>query len=137
MTTYIDWRFLNENDEGWRQVRCLYAYLAPSTLEILYIGMAWNATVRERWKRSGKYQFWDDLEKERGIRNHCPLLGELSLPPRRRLTRALLCDVESLLIQQVQPWGNIQSRFSRISSTGLIVRCEGDWPVHHRVFRDQ
>ena len=41
----IHWRSLTLDDEGWKRVRCLYAYLAPETREILYIGKAWNATV--------------------------------------------------------------------------------------------
>lgn len=134
---YVHWRFLKPDDAGWSQIRCLYAYLAPRTREVLYIGKAWGVTVRARWNRSGKYDFWDDLEKQRGIRTHAPLLGEIALPRRHRMTHELLCDIESLLIQQVQPWGNIQSRVSRISRPDFTVACRGSWPGRRRVFRDE
>jgi len=134
---FVHWRHLTPDDEGWNEVGCLYAYLAPRTREILYIGKAWNATVRARWNRSGKYAFWEDLERQRGIHKHSPLLGEIALRPRQRLTRELLPDIESLLIQQVQPWGNIQSRVTRISRPRFVVVCRGAWPTRKKVFRDE
>jgi hypothetical protein len=132
----IHWRSLTLDDEGWNRVRCLYAYIALKTREILYIGKAWNATVRARWNRSGKYDFWDDLERQRGIHIHHPLIGEIELPPHHRLSRELLSDIESLLIHQVQPWGNIQSRSSRISRPGFTIKCLGVWPSRNRIFSD-
>lgn len=95
-----------------------------------------GGSVRARWNRSGKYDFWDDLEEQRGIKAHTPLLGEISLLAGERLTHAFLCDIEGLLIREVQPWGNIQSRKSRILRPGLVVRCRGSWPLHQKVFRD-
>lgn len=133
----VHWRHLTLDDEGWNQSGCLYAYLAPQTREVLYIGKAWSVTVRARWNRSGKYAFWADLERERGIRKHYALFGEIELPRSRRLTRALLSDIESLLIQRLQPWGNIQSRLSRIARPGFVVGCVGEWPGGDTVFRDE
>ena len=132
----VHWRHLQPDDVGWSQVRCLYAYVAPKAHEILYFGKAWGVTVRARWNRSGKYEFWDDLERERGIYKHGALLGEIALPPRQRLTHHLLCDIESLLIQQMLPWGNIQSRMTRISRPDFVVVCRGAWPARKKVFRD-
>lgn len=51
--------------------------------------------------------------------------GELESPMGTRLTGQLLADVESLLIYQEQPWGNIQSRISRNSRPGMRVHCSG------------
>ncbi len=135
-TAEVIWRFLRERDEGWSAIRCLYAYLAPRTKEILYIGKAWGVSVRERWSRSAKAEFWADLERRRGIRSHGVLLGELALPRNVRLTQHLLADIESLLIHELKPWGNIQCRDSRISRPGLMVRCRGSWPVGQTMYRD-
>lgn len=136
MRVEIHWQYLDEDHKGWRQARCLYAYIAPDQTEILYIGKSWGTTVRERWSRSGKAQFWDDLERQRGIWEHCPLIGEVALGNGRRLTHELICDIESLLIHHLQPWGNIQSRSSRISRPGLSVVCMGDWPLSKREYLD-
>lgn len=132
----IEWIWLDDGDDEWQASRCLYSYLAPRTREILYIGKAWGTTIRQRWSRVSKAAFWDDLEGERGIFHHAALAGFIQLPYGDRLTHELLCDIESLLIQQVGPWGNIQSRFSRIARPGMRLRCGGDWPHHKRVFCD-
>jgi hypothetical protein len=133
----IHWRPLLGRDEGWGAMQCLYSYLAPRTAEVLYIGKSWGVTVRGRWARSAKEGFWDDLETERGITKHVPLLGEIALFDGMRLSHQLLSDVESLLIREVQPWGNIQSKRSRISRPGLIVCCRGAWPMRRKLFRDE
>ena len=133
----VIWRPLDDDDDcGWKQIRCLYAYLASRTDEILYIGKSWSVPIRRRWNRSGKKGFWNDLETERKIGRHRVILGELSLLEKMRLTSALLSDTESLLISSVRPWGNIQAIRSRIARPGLIVRCRGDWPIRRKLFRD-
>lgn len=53
-----------------------------------------------------------------------------------RLTRELLSDIESLLICEVKPWGNIQCQLSRIARPGLKVVCGSDWPLSIKVFSD-
>lgn len=133
---YVLWRYLKPRDDGWRRLRCLYAYLVPRTREVLYIGKAWGVSVRARWRRSGKDAFWDDLERERRILKHVAVIGEILLPRSKRLSHELLCDIESLLIQQVQPWGNIQSRISRTARPGFVVVCRGAWPVRKKVYTD-
>lgn len=134
---YVIWRHLKPRDDGWRRLRCLYAYLAPRTREILYIGKAWSVSVRARWSRSGKDAFWHDLERERGILKHAALLGEVLLPHSKHLSHELLSDIESLLIHQVRPWGNIQARVSRIARPGFVVVCRGLWPSRTKVFTDK
>ncbi len=140
MTTFtvrIDWLPLeDEGAEAWRAQRCLYAYLIRPGDEIVYIGKSWGTTVRGRWRREAKESFWDDLERERGAFEHGVLVGVVSPPSSSRLTHELLCDTESLLIHQLQPWGNIQSRSTRIARPRMVVRCHGDWPHERRVFRD-
>jgi hypothetical protein len=92
--------------------------------------------VRARWHRFAKEGFWNDLEKHRKIKNHYTLLGEVNLAYKGRLTDQLLADVESLLILTEQPWGNIQSKQSRISRHGLVVQCSGTWPSRQEVYSD-
>jgi hypothetical protein len=132
----VTWHQLSEDHPGWSECRCLYAYTAPRTCEILYIGKAWGVTVRGRWNRAAKEKFWEDLERERGIHKHGALFGELQLTYPGRLSSELLSDVESLLIFQEQPWGNIQSRNSRIARPGLSVECVGKWPGGARIYMD-
>ncbi len=123
----VDWRDVSgDADESWDQLRCLYAYLAPNG-ELLYIGKAWGKTVRERWQREAKLHFWNDVERDLAVHEHCVSVGTLALLPNQRLTGELLADVESLLIQRTQPWGNLQCRTSRIERPGLIVQCRGHW----------
>lgn len=138
MTVEIRWREIGRDaDLAWRYSRVLYAYLDPSGKEILYIGKADGTTVRQRWTRSAKEGFWDDLERELGILEHLVFVGEPFLGAGTRLTRDLLADIESLLINRIKPWGNVASRRSRISRPGLVVRCLGDWLHPRRVFRDR
>ena len=132
----IDWKALRDDDPDWNYRGCLYAYLTTNSKEILYIGKAWGVTVRSRWSRSGKEKFWDDLETQRKIYKHIPIIGKLRLPSRQRLTAQLLADVESLLIGMEEPWGNIQSRDTRISRPGMTVECSGKWPGR-KVYHDK
>ena len=133
----VKWRTLGENDPGWDYSRCLYAILTPDGKEILYIGKAWGTSVRNRWSWSGKKEFWEDLRNQRGITHHTPLVGEVHLPRTCRLTRELLYDMESLLINQEKPWGNIQSRKTRIRRPGMEVKCVGEWPGKRSKYKDE
>jgi len=128
MEIKVEWEILEDTDSSWESCRCLYAYLAPKGKEILYIGKAWGTSVRNRWSRNGKEEFWEDLEKQRGIKYHIPLIGKIYLQVGRRLTGELLADVESLLINIEKPWGNIQSQKNRIGRPGMRVTCNGTWP---------
>ena len=120
----------------WSANRGLYAYVGPRN-EMLYIGKVDGTTVRQRWNRSGKETFWNDLERERVIFKTAVIFGEIELETGSRLTRELLADIESLLIKKLQPWGNIQSRNTRIPRLGLHVRCAGSWPLQKRQFYDK
>ncbi|MBI4248986.1 MAG: hypothetical protein HY611_05740 [Elusimicrobia bacterium] len=114
----------------------MYAYSTADLREILYIGKVDGTTIRQRWNRQAKANFWNDLEKKRKIYKHSVFAGEAGLPPNARLSMELLADIESLLIKRIAPWGNIQSRTARISRPGLRVRCLGDWPLRKREFLD-
>lgn len=132
----VQWRILTPQDEGWKSLRCLYAYLSHDQKEILYIGKAWGVSVRGRWNRAGKMRFWDDLENKRKIIKHLVLLGIVELTYSGRLTETLLMDIESLFIMGEQPWGNIQCKNSRIHRPGLIIKCEGTWPGKAKFYKD-
>jgi hypothetical protein len=64
------------------------------------------------------------------------LVGDRYLEPGRNFSSALLSDVESLLISELQPGANNKSRNSRISRPGLAVYCQGEWPFSEQVFID-
>jgi hypothetical protein len=131
----LDWHFVADDaDTRWSYTRGVYAYLAPRRSEVLYIGKADGCSVRDRW--NGKRQFWHDLEGTRGITSHRVIVADILSHGDCRLTRELLSDVESLLICEVKPWGNIQCQFSRIARQGLRVVCQGAWPLSHKVFSD-
>ena len=141
ITVTVNWQRVDHDDESglWNVSRGLYAYLnldAGEGEEILYIGKVDGTTVRRRWNRSGKQGFWDSLERERGIHSHGVIVGLIGLPAGRRLSGELVGDVESLLINRLCPWGNIQCRVSRISRPGLTVKCVGDWPAERQIFVD-
>lgn len=138
-TVVVNWLSPHEYPSLWDLRRGLYAYINvidEGEGEILYVGKVDGTTVRRRWNRSGKPNFWDSIESERQIYVHGVIVGVISIQPGRRLSRQLLYDVESLLINRICPWGNIQCRNSRISSPGLVVRCEGEWPLQQNLFID-
>lgn len=136
MLTTVRWRIASEDSDLWDYRRVLYAYFDEDDKEVLYIGKADRQTVRERRTRSAKKNFWDDLEKERNIYKTIVRVGEIWLEEGHKLSRELLLDAESLLIKRLRPWGNIQSRSTRILRPGLRVRCEADWPLNRREFHD-
>lgn len=137
MLITVHWSPLDNEGESplWFANRGLYAYVGPKN-EMLYIGKVDGTTVRQRWNRSRKEAFWNDLERERGVFKTAVIFGEIELETGSRLTRELLADIESLLIKRVQPWGNIQSRNTRIRRPDLHVRCAGSWPLQKSQFYD-
>ena len=138
-TVELRWTALRgDSDRWWGISPAIYAYLAPRADEILYIGKAdGGSSVRRRWDAADKDEFWDDLEGQRGIFERRAIASEFWLSPGARLTSQLVCDVESLLISEIKPWGNIACRGDRIRRPGLVVRCRGQaWPGR-RVFRDR
>lgn len=135
MILRLSWRaIVNDDDERWFYTRAIYAYLAPNSPEILYIGKCDGCTVRERSRN--KPMFWRDLERERGITHHGVMVAEIDPQMRFRLTRELICDIESLLISAVEPWGNVQCQLTRTARPGLKVLCDGAWPLRQKVFED-
>lgn len=49
-----------------------------------------------------------------------------------------VADVESLLVHQVKPWANTQGVKTRgIYRPGMVVYCQGQWPLRRRTFRDE
>jgi hypothetical protein len=126
----------SKTDPKWTWIRVLYAYLTPDQCGILYIGKAYKSSVRERWNFSAKEGFWQDLELGRKITKHIVIVGDILLPPGSNISEQLVSDVESLLIEQIKPWGNIQSTRTRISRPGLKVQCVGGWNGWSPEYRD-
>lgn len=123
------------NDPLWSFRGVLYAICRPRTCRILYIGKADYSSVRERFRCRSKDLLWNFLESEYGVSGTTLRVGGISTD--LRLTTELLSDVESLLIGQVQPVGNIQAMSSRTSRPGLRVSCTGDWPHRKKLFIDR
>lgn len=137
MRVLVHWAMLRtKHDPRWNDSMCLYAYLHPRDAEVLYVGKADYSTPRRRLSGDHKSALFDDLRTERQITRFRALHGSIIMLDGGRRTSQLIGDVESLVIKRVQPWGNIQSRVSRISRPGLSVECVGAWPLERSRFRD-
>jgi hypothetical protein len=78
---------------GVASTHVLYAYVHPDTGDILYIGMAWHRTIRQRFTDGDKRPLFDFLSNEFGLNGVDVRVGEVWM--HGRLTRQLLSDVES------------------------------------------
>lgn len=136
MSIEIDWQYTGGSDENIEFSRVLYAYLHPNTSEILYIGKADHCTVRERLFGTHKEAIFDEMMNDLRITVLHAIVGVPCMPEGRRYSSELLADIESLLIIELQPTYNTQSRKSRISRPGMVVRCMGDWPHERDRFID-
>jgi hypothetical protein len=133
----VEWLYTGPDEESLDYSRVLYAYLHPETSEVLYLGKADHCSVHERLRGPHKETIFRDIVAELRLSTLHAIVGLLSLPPERRFSSELLADVESLLIFELQPTYNIQSRQSRISRPGLVVQCSGDWPLRAKTFEDK
>ena len=130
----VQWELISP--EWWKARGCLYAILAPHTVEMLYLGIAWGSTVRQRWNYATKADLWDWIEKL-GHGEHYLIVGDFILRPENRLSKQLAFAVESLLIHSIKPPGNIQSMQSYTPRPGLRVYCDGrNWHERPRRFGD-
>lgn len=138
----LDWRQVAYGpgrwSDRWSYTLALYAVVHPDKDEILYLGKADGSTVRSRWNADDKHdRVWRRMEEERGLYKHTFIIGEFRMAVGSRLTRKLVCDVESLLIHDIKPWANSQNTKSRgYSRPGLLVSCQGHWPLKQKRFRD-
>lgn len=144
----LEHRRLQYADHKWQMSGVLYAYLDPSTAldpgtaEMLYIGKAVGCTVLQRLEAPDKNGFFADLKrkqrKDAGVVSVMvgmikPADGSMPI----RVTRELIADIESLLINKIKPWGNIQFlRQRNISRLGMRVKCAGDWPLEQNMYVD-
>jgi hypothetical protein len=137
MRVDVHWRKLGgqAEDPGCLQRCVLYAYYSPAA-ELMYVGKADKCSVAERSTRSAKSDFWDRYEEKTGHKEHIAVLGELELGEGKRFSSPLLSDVESLLINQIQPAFNTQCLVGRILRPGLVVCCQGYWPLPRNWFHD-
>ena len=138
----LDWRVpAHVWANRWNYSLALYAILHPTDDEFLYLGKADGATssVRDRWLAGDKHErVWRRIEEDRGLYRHRFIIGEFRLGEGQRLTRELVSDVESLLINELKPWANSKSIRSRgFRRPGMLVSCQGHWPCKRRMFRDQ
>ena len=131
----VEWSYTGPSEESLEFSRVLYAYLHPNTDEILYVGKADYCSVRERFGGAHKEEIFFNIIADHGLSTLHAIVGVLSTE--QRFSSELLSDVESLLIMATQPQYNRQSKKSRISRPGLIVRCSGDWPLKDKTFKDE
>lgn len=125
---------LSDEDELLERTGVLYAYVRPARpREILYIGKADRTSVWQRLNDPSKEIVFEKI----GTWQPQVLVGNIALQPGRRLSSEMLSDIESLLIFEVQPFGNTQSKQTRIRRPGLTVTCNGDWPHWQRLFVDR
>ncbi len=137
MRVDVYWRKLREpsEDEGWKQQCVLYAYYSPVE-ELMYVGKADFCSVGERSTPSAKRTIWERYVQETDHEGFIPAIGQLALPDGCRFSSLLLSDVESLLINQLKPLLNRQCVTTRTSRPGLIVCCQGYWPLMEHWFHD-
>jgi hypothetical protein len=124
-----------DDDSRWRHDLALYAYLAPIKAEIYYLGKCDRTSVRGRSSYSAKAGAWDCINKL--SKTHRVIVAEIEVT--QRLTRALLADIESLLIFTIQPCCNVQNTRSRGKHCrpGMRIECKGEaWPLSKRVYRE-
>lgn len=135
----LHWLDVNHDPERWNYSRALYAIVHPEKNEILYLGKADGSTVRQRWNAGDKHErVWYRIERELGVREHVLIVAEFRTSQGLRLTRQLLADIEGLLIYSLKPWANRQCVESRgITRPGMVVFCQGHWPIRKKTFRDQ
>lgn len=132
MKIEIKWTDITDDDDNplWSVRDVLYTYLHPTKDEILYIGKCSSTTVINRWKADDKISnFWRDLREQRGIYEHSIMVGEIYLRDKdiNRYSNVLLKDIESALIYDIKPWGNIQCTNSITLTHKLKIHCTGDW----------
>jgi hypothetical protein len=134
MSMEIHWRTLLPESRDWNYRHVSYAYLDPNKAQILYLGMAWRRTVRQRFRDRDKNALRDFLSDVLGIDGVKVLVGEVWMEG--RLSRQLLSEVESLLIKRLKPPGNIMCRSNRISRQGMRLKCLHEWPHERTRFVD-
>jgi len=59
MSIKIEWKSLLSDSEEWDHRHVLYSYVNPHTDEIIYLGMAWHRTVRQRFRDRDKNALHD------------------------------------------------------------------------------
>lgn len=137
----VDWSEIKGlHDDEWGEGYCLYAYVGPVTSDIHYIGHTTYSSIRQRKYGSHKKGVYNkikirtDLEKK-----HLRVfLGDLwRLGERARRSEKLLKQVESLLINRVNPCGNtMYTRSRKVARPGMKVDCLGEWHFHRTHFED-
>lgn len=138
MKIEVHWKFADdEADEVLQYRQVLYAYTDSTGGEIVYIGKADASSVKERLSGKHKSEVFRYLDTDLKFKKYGIAVGLFNLPEGKRLTSELISDVESLLINVLEPVANIQCIDSRISRPGMEVICFGDWPYEDDYFVDK
>jgi hypothetical protein len=129
----VRWHWLE--DEGapeWDATNCLFAFADPESDEILYVGAAAGATVRDRCEAAELEPLWSDL-RGIGVEHVSVMVGTIDRQgatpePARNASAAA-----ALLVAELQPSGNAVDA-TAVPPAGLEVECAGDWPYEESRF---
>lgn len=127
------------HDTQWDEGYCLYAYIAPDSPEILYIGHTKYSSIRQRKYGNHKVGVYQRILENTGLhKNELRVFrGDVWLEEGKRRSKKLLLQVETLLIHRIRPCGNTAyTRTRSIARLGMWVDCRGDWPHVQCQFRD-
>jgi hypothetical protein len=114
----------------------LYAYLHAKSRSILYLGKCDGTSVRKRVRAADKKRLFDYLTSRCQVQSLRIAVGAVYLEEGYRMSRQLLADIESLLINRVKPIGNVSAVQDRVARPGLRVKCSGAWHFDRSVFVD-
>ena len=134
MRIELRWSWIeDETASTWDATNCAYAFTDPESDEILFIDVAFAATVRDCCEAARHEELWKQL-RAIGIENVGVLVGMPRAEPEAPVTHHLLDDVVHLLVIELEPIGNAAAASSQPGRTDLEVQCSGEWPYEESVF---
>jgi|CXWL01.1.fsa_nt_gi hypothetical protein len=136
MRVEVRWTWVDDEASGdWNQTHCLYAFTDPESDEILYVNSAIEENLRDRCESSDHDDLWRSL-RGIGVENVGVLIGLPRLDGAQRRDPALLRELTTLLINELDPSGNAEDEAGPEVPVraGLEVACAGEWPYEEAIF---
>jgi hypothetical protein len=128
----VQWRWLEQDaDPDWDKTDRLFAFADPENDELLYIGAATGATLRERCEAADLEAVWHDL-RGIGIEQVSVLVGTPTSPDGDTIGAATVTATAALLVADLLPTGNGDT--ADAPAVGLEIACDGDWPYEESQF---
>lgn len=132
MRVEVRWSYAGEGEENLEFSGVLYAYVHPTTREVLYVGEATYAGVRERFNGWSKEALLAQIQAAEGLPVVHAIVGVPWLPAGERYSRAMLAAVQSFLILKMRPRYNVLDPLPPLPPPELRVACRGDWPARRK-----